>query len=243
MAYSSIGHMGLRWWPCGGTAEGAQACWSIISYVAMTARQLRRHPDHEAQRPALRNISDFSGLSRTNPLLAFFFAMLLVFRWRVFRRWPASSRNSTCSSPRSRPGCSRLSVIGVLTSVVGAYYYLLIVKVMYFDEPLAQLDRCAWNCARCWRSRASSTSSSSSIRGAGQRGNGRGEVTVLNGLCARSAGHLGGLPARGVRSYRLDQCGSHGARPRRRARPIWFVTVRTNRGTRPAASPLDRAAW
>jgi NADH-quinone oxidoreductase subunit N len=33
-----------------------------------------------------------------------------------------------------------LSVIGVLTSVVGAYYYLLIVKVMYFDEPLAKLD-------------------------------------------------------------------------------------------------------
>ena len=33
-----------------------------------------------------------------------------------------------------------LAVIGVLTSVVGAYYYLSIVKVMYFDEPLAQLD-------------------------------------------------------------------------------------------------------
>jgi len=33
-----------------------------------------------------------------------------------------------------------LSVIGVLTSVIGAYYYLSIVKVMYFDEPLVQLD-------------------------------------------------------------------------------------------------------
>jgi len=31
-------------------------------------------------------------------------------------------------------------VIGVLTSVVGAYYYLTIVKVMYFDEPLGRLD-------------------------------------------------------------------------------------------------------
>ena len=31
-------------------------------------------------------------------------------------------------------------MIGVLTSVVGAYYYLLIVKVMYFDEPLTKLD-------------------------------------------------------------------------------------------------------
>jgi len=33
-----------------------------------------------------------------------------------------------------------LAVIGVLTSVVGAYYYLSIVKVMYFDEPAGQLD-------------------------------------------------------------------------------------------------------
>jgi NADH-quinone oxidoreductase subunit N len=33
-----------------------------------------------------------------------------------------------------------LAVIGVLTSVVGAYYYLSIIKVMYFDEPLAELD-------------------------------------------------------------------------------------------------------
>jgi NADH-quinone oxidoreductase subunit N len=33
-----------------------------------------------------------------------------------------------------------LAVIGVVTSVVGAYYYLSIVKVMYFDEPLTKLD-------------------------------------------------------------------------------------------------------
>jgi NADH-quinone oxidoreductase subunit N len=33
-----------------------------------------------------------------------------------------------------------LAVIGVLTSVVGAFYYLSIVKVMYFDEPIGKLD-------------------------------------------------------------------------------------------------------
>jgi NADH-quinone oxidoreductase subunit N len=33
-----------------------------------------------------------------------------------------------------------LAVIGVVTSVVGAYYYLSIIKVMYFDEPLVRLD-------------------------------------------------------------------------------------------------------
>jgi NADH-quinone oxidoreductase subunit N len=39
-----------------------------------------------------------------------------------------------------KAGLFTLSVIGVLTSVIGAYYYLSIVKVMYFDEPLVQLD-------------------------------------------------------------------------------------------------------
>ena len=34
-----------------------------------------------------------------------------------------------------------LAVIGVVASVVGAFYYLRIVKVMYFDEPLIAFDR------------------------------------------------------------------------------------------------------
>jgi NADH-quinone oxidoreductase subunit N len=34
-----------------------------------------------------------------------------------------------------------LAVVGVLTSVVSAYYYLRIVKVMYFDAPVGSLDR------------------------------------------------------------------------------------------------------
>jgi NADH-quinone oxidoreductase subunit N len=38
-------------------------------------------------------------------------------------------------------GLIALSVIGVLTSVVGAVYYLRVIKVMYFDEPVETLDR------------------------------------------------------------------------------------------------------
>ena len=34
-----------------------------------------------------------------------------------------------------------LAVIGVLSSVVGAYYYVRIVKLMYFDEPITSFDR------------------------------------------------------------------------------------------------------
>ena len=39
-----------------------------------------------------------------------------------------------------KAGLFTLAVIGVLTSVVGAFYYLTIIKVMYFDEPLTKLD-------------------------------------------------------------------------------------------------------
>jgi NADH-quinone oxidoreductase subunit N len=45
--------------------------------------------------------------------------------------------------PRDRwyAGLIWLAVIGFVTSVVSAFYYLRIVKVMYFDEPVASFDR------------------------------------------------------------------------------------------------------
>src|ERR1700754_4761308 len=79
MAYSSIGHMGFALVGlASGTAEGAQGVLVYISiYVAMTLGSftviltMKRNGQH------LEQISDFAGLSRTNPLLAFLFAMLL----------------------------------------------------------------------------------------------------------------------------------------------------------------------
>ncbi len=79
MAYSSIGHMGFALVGlAAGTAEGAQGVLVYIAiYVAMTLGSfaviltMKRNGQH------FENISDFAGLSRTNPLLAFFFAMLL----------------------------------------------------------------------------------------------------------------------------------------------------------------------
>ncbi len=37
-------------------------------------------------------------------------------------------------------GLFTLAVVGVLASVVGAYYYLMIIKTMFFDEPIGPLD-------------------------------------------------------------------------------------------------------
>ena len=141
MAYSSIGHMGFALVGlAAGTVEGAQGVLVYIAiYVAMTLGSFAIILAIKRNGQSFENISDFAGLSRTNPLLAFFFAMLLFSlaglpplagffaKWYVF-------------VAAIKAGLFTLSVIGVLTSVVGAYYYLAIVKVMYFDEPLTKLD-------------------------------------------------------------------------------------------------------
>ena len=141
MAYSSIGHMGFALVGlAAATAEGAQGVLVYIAvYVAMTLGSftviltMKRGGQH------VENISDFAGLSRTNPLLAFIFAMLLFSLAGIpplagfFAKWYVFVA-------AIKAGLFTLAVIGVLTSVVGAFYYLTIIKVMYFDEPLAQLD-------------------------------------------------------------------------------------------------------
>jgi NADH-quinone oxidoreductase subunit N len=141
MAYSSIGHMGFALVGlAAGTAEGAQGVLVYIAiYVAMTLGSFAVILTMKRDGQHLENISDLSGLSHTNPLLAFIFAMLLFSLAGVpplagfFAKWYVFVA-------AIRAGLFTLSVVGVLTSVVGAYYYLLIVKVMYFDEPLPRLD-------------------------------------------------------------------------------------------------------
>ena len=141
MAYSSIGHMGFALVGlAAGTPEGAQGVLIYIAiYIAMTLGIFAVILSMKRNGLALEQISDFAGLSRTNPMLAFFFAMLLFSLAGIpplagfFAKWYVFVA-------AIKANLFTLAVIGVLTSVVGAYYYLSIVKVMYFDEPAGQLD-------------------------------------------------------------------------------------------------------
>jgi len=141
MAYSSIGHMGFALVGlAAGTAEGAQGVLVYIAiYVAMTLGSFAVILTMKRNGQPLENISDFAGLSRTNPMVAFFFAMLLFSLAGIpplagfFAKWYVFVA-------AIKANLFTLAVIGVLTSVVGAYYYLSIVKVMYFDEPLGRID-------------------------------------------------------------------------------------------------------
>ncbi|MBR0894903.1 NADH-quinone oxidoreductase subunit NuoN [Bradyrhizobium tropiciagri] len=141
MAYSSIGHMGFALVGlAAGTVEGAQGVLIYIAiYVAMTLGSFSIILAMKRNGVALEQISDFAGLSRTNPLIAFIFAMLLFSLAGVpplagfFGKWYVFVA-------AIKANLFTLAVIGVLTSVVGAFYYLSIVKVMYFDQPLGKLD-------------------------------------------------------------------------------------------------------
>ena len=99
------------------------------------ARHLRLHPgDAPGRRRMVENISDLAGLARTNPALAFFLAMLL-FSLAGIPPLAGFFAKYYVFLGAMKAGLFTLAVIGVLASVVGAYYYLLIVKTMYFDEP------------------------------------------------------------------------------------------------------------
>src|SRR6266403_1012544 len=80
------------------------------------------------------DIADLAGLARTKPTMAFFFAMLL-FSLAGIPPLAGFFAKFYVFLAAIQAGLFTLAVIGVVTSVVGAYYYLAIVKTMYFDEP------------------------------------------------------------------------------------------------------------
>jgi NADH-quinone oxidoreductase subunit N len=141
MAYSSIGHMGYALVGlASGTIEGAQGVLVYLAiYVAMTLGSFAIILAMKRDGQAVEQIRDFAGLSRTNPVLAFFFAMFL-FSLAGVPPLAGFFGKYFVFAAAMKAGLFTLAVIGVLTSVVGAFYYLTIVKVMYFDEPLPKLD-------------------------------------------------------------------------------------------------------
>src|SRR5205085_4221328 len=108
-------------------------------YIAMTLGSFAIILAMKRNGQALEKISDFAGLSRTNPLLAFFFAMFL-FSLAGIPPLAGFFAKFYVFTAAIKAGLFTLAVIGVVTSVVGAFYYLTIIKVMYFDEPVGQID-------------------------------------------------------------------------------------------------------
>jgi NADH-quinone oxidoreductase subunit N len=136
MAYSSIGHMGFALVGlAAGTSEGVQGVLVYMAiYVTMTLGVFAVILSMRRGDVMIESIDQLAGLSRTNPTLAFFMAMLL-FSMAGVPPLAGFFAKFYVFLAAIKAGLFLLAVIGVLASVVGAYYYLAIVKVMYFDEP------------------------------------------------------------------------------------------------------------
>jgi len=142
MAYSSIGHMGFALVGlAAATPEGVQGVLVYMSiYVAMTLGTFAVILSMRRDGMYVENISDLAGLARTHPTMAFFLAMLL-FSLAGIPPLAGFFAKFYVFLAAIKAGLYTLAVIGVLSSVVGAYYYLNIVKIMYFDEPVKGFER------------------------------------------------------------------------------------------------------
>jgi NADH-quinone oxidoreductase subunit N len=136
MAYSAIGHMGYAL--IGLAANSPEGVRGVIIYMliylVMTLGTFAFILAMRRNEGIVEQIDDLAGLSSTNPSMAAALTILLFSlagipplagffaKWYVF----LAAVNA---------GLYPLAVIGVLTSVIGAYYYIRIVKVMWFDEP------------------------------------------------------------------------------------------------------------
>jgi NADH-quinone oxidoreductase subunit N len=85
-------------------------------------------------------ISDLAGLARTNGPMAFFLGALM-FSMAGIPPLAGFFAKFYVFAAAIQANLFVLAVIGVLCSVVGAFYYLRIVKVMYFDEPAKAFDQ------------------------------------------------------------------------------------------------------
>src|SRR4029078_6342025 len=141
LAYSSIGHMGYAL--IGLAAGSPQGVQSVIIYMAiyliMTLGSFACGVAMRRNGEQVETIGDLAGLARTNGLHAFFLA---VFMFSLAGIPPLAGffAKYFIFMAAIKANLVTLAVIGVLASVVGAVYYIRIVKLMYFDEPGERIE-------------------------------------------------------------------------------------------------------
>ncbi len=141
MAYSSIGHMGFALVGlAAGTSAGVRGViLYLLIYLAMTIGVFAIILSMRRREGMVEDIDELAGLSRTHPWMALMLAALLFSLAGI--PWLAGFfAKYYVFLAAIQSGLYGLAVIGVLASVVGAYYYLRIVKIMYFDEPRAPFE-------------------------------------------------------------------------------------------------------
>lgn len=136
MAYSSIGHMGFA---LVGLAAGSEAgVYGILiylaTYLAMTAGAFACILSMRKDGAMVEDINALAGLSRTKPAMAYLLG-IIMFSLAGIPPFAGFFGKYFVFAAAINAGLYWLAVIGILSSVVGAYYYLRIVKIMFLDEP------------------------------------------------------------------------------------------------------------
>ncbi len=136
MAYSSIGHMGFALVGLAANSEaGARGVMIyMLIYLVMTLGTFAFILAMRRKDGNVEQISDLAGLAATNPAMATIMTILMFSLAGIpplagfFAKWYVFLAAIDAE-------LYTLAVIGVLASVIGAYYYLRIIKIMWFDEP------------------------------------------------------------------------------------------------------------
>jgi NADH-quinone oxidoreductase subunit N len=136
LAYSTISHMGfLLLGLLSGTVDGYGAAMFYVAVYAFMGLgtfgmiMLLSRKGFEADR-----IEDFKGLNRRNPWYAFLMLLLMFSLAGVPPTVGFYAKLSVLQAALDA-GYMGLAIVAVLLSLVGAFYYLRIVRLMYFDEP------------------------------------------------------------------------------------------------------------
>ncbi|MFG1411328.1 NADH-quinone oxidoreductase subunit NuoN [Xanthobacter sp. VTT E-85241] len=141
LAYSSIGHMGFALVGlAAATPQGIRGVLIYMAiYVAMTLGSFACVLAMRRNGNAVENVDELAGLARTNPMMALLLGGLM-FSLAGIPPLAGFLAKYYVFLAAIEAGLYGLAVIGVLASVVGAYYYLRVVKIMYFDEPAEAFD-------------------------------------------------------------------------------------------------------
>jgi NADH-quinone oxidoreductase subunit N len=142
MAYSSIGNVGyILIGLAAGTPEGIQSVLIyLLVYVVMTLGSFAVILGMRHKNGLVENVDDLAGLARTNPFMGFVMAMMM-FSLAGIPPLAGFFAKFYVFLAAIEAELYWLAVIGVLASVVGAFYYLRIVKIIYFDEPTTTFEK------------------------------------------------------------------------------------------------------
>lgn len=142
MAYSSIGHIGYALVGLSaGSQEGVRGVLIYLAiYLAMNVGVFAIILSMRQNGRAVEEVADLAGLSKTHPMMAFAMA---IFMWSLAGVPPAAGfwGKWAVFLPAIQSELYILAIIGVIASGISCYYYLRVIKVMYFDDVTETLDR------------------------------------------------------------------------------------------------------